>query len=89
MPFCRCFSITSSLDDIDEEPFRVQVEAERKGILSKGSIVIQNNSVIETKLNPIQELLLLEVTMRITGMTCAACVAAVEKSLYQFCGANG
>lgn len=45
--------IVSSLEDIDEEPFRVQVEAERKGILSKGFVVIQNNSIIEAKLNPI------------------------------------
>ena len=46
-------AVVSNLEEVDEEPFRIQVEAERKGILSKGFVVLQNNSIIEAKLHPI------------------------------------
>jgi len=48
-------SVLTDLDDLDEEPYRLQVEAIRGGITYKGTVVIQHDSVVEATLKPSYE----------------------------------
>lgn len=48
--------ILSDLDELDEEPYRVQIEAVRGGISYKGTVTVQNDAVVESTLKPSYEM---------------------------------